>query len=157
MVTAGAVDRMLPLDFGKAKLLMAGGAFFVDVRFAVAELIALELEEASDTTEETAKRHVFPLTLVGLFGKNAKGRPEEQYHLDKVDDDAFYKQIDDQQGERDPDGGVIQRVDAVATVHEFCKLHSKFTHNKPLFLRRQRLRLFKNELRIIIFPFLNRI
>ena len=74
-MTAGAMHRVLALDFGQAKLIATGRTFFINMRLAISDLVSTKLEAAPDTIQKTAKNLVFALTSINFSRKNAIGRP----------------------------------------------------------------------------------
>ena len=100
--------------------------FAVDMRFAVAKFVPLQLEKAGEFVPYLQKFAVLRLTAIDVAGEKAEEIERDEEQLDHPEDDAFEKYIDQQQNKIDPENAHVELIVAVSPVHEADDLIGEF-------------------------------
>ena len=130
MLATGANDGVFSFGLWEAEDSAAFGAFFISMRFSIAELVAAQAEEAAEFL-------VFPPTCLDLTRQHAREDPDyerdREDHVNERKDGVCYEQrhdgIDDHERDIHTEKRLIQRVGTVSAVEKANHGLLEFSHN----------------------------
>ena len=129
-----AVDRMFTFFLWQAEHGAAVGAFAIHVRFAVAEFVFLQLEEAREFAHDLQKFPILDLSAVNVSREKAEQIQCDQEKLQYPKNDALQEYIDDQQGKICPKQRLIQCIVEISAVQKTSNHIPEFHFGSESFL-----------------------
>ena len=129
LTAAGTVDLLHPGALFQPQLRLAVRTAQIAMRFEVADLHVLALDEVARAAENIHEAAVLVQAFIDVLGQRTEDRHTEQQHDDDDHDGAACKQIDQIKHRCHSKNKVVELIAAVSVLHEFSKTAEKISHS----------------------------